>query len=248
MKAIIFAAGLGTRLHPLTEKKPKALVEVKNTPLLEITINKLKNSGFKHIIVNVHHFADQVIEFLKAKDNFGIEIQVSDERDLLLDTGGGLKKASWFFDDNEPFLIHNVDIISSVDLTALFEIHKSSGCLATMAVKNRKTTRYLIFNEDDILCGWKNLKTGELKMTRSCQKILKPLAYSGIQVVSPEIFKLMPEKQVFSIIDLYLNLAKDHSISAYLHDNTFWMDLGRIENIHNAEDQYKEWNKSKIKT
>lgn len=242
---MILAAGLGKRLLPLTENKPKALVEVNNTPLLEITINKLKNSGFKEIVVNVHHYADQIIEFLKVKDNFGIDIKVSDERNLLLDTGGGLRHASWFFNDNEPFLIHNVDIISSLDLVAMYDMHKSSACLATMAVRNRQTQRYLIFNEDDILCGWKNLKTGELKMTRSCHKILRPLAYSGIQVISPEIFKLMPDEKVFSIIDLYLNLAQDHNISSYVHDSTFWMDLGKIENIHTAEDNYKEWNKKK---
>lgn len=245
MKAMIFAAGLGKRLLPLTETKPKALVEVKGTPLLEIAINKLKNSGFQDIVVNVHHFADQVIDFLRQKDNFGINIKVSDERELLLDTGGGLKNASWFFDSDEPFLIHNVDIISSVDLVDLFNTHKNSGCLATMAVKNRQTQRYLIFNEDDLLCGWKNLKTGELKMIRSCHKILRPLAYSGIQVISPEVFQFMPDKKVFSIIELYLTLAQNHKICSYVHDDSFWMDLGKVENIHTAEDSYIEWNRKK---
>jgi NDP-sugar pyrophosphorylase family protein len=235
MKAMIFAAGLGTRLKPHTDNKPKALVEVKNTPLLEIAISRLKNSGFNEIIINVHHFADMIIDFLKRKNNFNIRIEISDERDLLLDTGGGLKKASWFFDDGKSFLIHNVDVLSNIDLNKLYQLHINSDSIVTLAVRNRITQRYLLFDKENILCGWKNAKTGEIKITHQSKSQLYPMANSGIQIINPQIFSLMPKEKVFSIIKLYLKLAIDHKITAFNHDDSYWLDLGKKENLAEAE-------------
>ncbi len=236
MRAMIFAAGLGTRLKPLTDAKPKALVEVKNTPLIEIAINKLKNSGFDEIIVNVHHFADMIIDFLKSKNNFGIRIEISDERDLLLDTGGGLKKASWFFDDDKPFLVYNVDILSDIDLQKMYSFHQLSNSIATLAVKDRSTQRYLLVDDDNLICGWQNIKTGEVKNARDTNSPVHQLAYSGIQVVDPRIFSLIPEGKVFSIINFYLSIASKEKIAAFNHDETYWLDLGKIESLKKAEE------------
>src|SRR5664280_1226211 len=163
MKAMIFAAGLGTRLKPVTDNLPKALVPIAGKPLLEHVILKLKSAGFDEIIVNIHHFPDQIIDFLKANNNFSIRIEVSDERNLLLDTGGGIRRAAWFFDDEKPFLVHNVDILSNVDLKELYQQHLRSNSLATLVVSKRDTFRYLLFNDDNRLCGWINEKTGETK-------------------------------------------------------------------------------------
>ncbi|MCF8297025.1 MAG: nucleotidyltransferase family protein [Saprospiraceae bacterium] len=235
MKAMIFAAGLGTRLQPITNNIPKALVELKGTPLLEIVIKKLISFGFDEIIVNVHHFADLVTDFLKTKNNFGIKIEISYEQDLLLDTGGGLKKASWFFNDSKPFLVYNVDVLSDIDLQDFYNFHIQSKSLATLAVRNRETSRYLLFNKENILCGWKNIKTGEIILARSNEKNLTPIAFSGIQIIDPKIFKFINQDGKFSIINSYLELAKKHKISAYNHDDTIWMDLGKIENLIEAE-------------
>jgi NDP-sugar pyrophosphorylase family protein len=235
MKAMIFAAGLGTRLKPLTDNKPKALVEIKNIPLLQIVLTKLKDYGFDEVIINVHHFADKIIDYLESKNNFGIHIQISDERDLLLDTGGGLKKASWFFNDGKPFLVYNVDVLSDIDFHKLYRTHLLTNSFVTLAVRNRESQRYFLFNKENILCGWKNIKTGDTKITRQSESQLKPLANSGIQIIDPRIFNLMPDEKVFSIIDLYLKLAPDYKISAFIHDENYWLDLGKKENLAEAE-------------
>lgn len=234
MKAMIFAAGLGTRLQPLTNHTPKALVEVAGEPMLGRLIKHLRNSGFKQIILNVHHFAGQVKHYLEENYNFGLEITVSNETDLLLDTGGGLKKAGWFFQDGEPFLLHNVDIFSGMDLIKLMNAHKSSDALATLVVRERKSSRYFLFNEDLQLCGWENTKTGESKMSR-VEEGLKRYAFSGIQVIQPAIFQYITEAGVFSIVDLYLRLARDHKILAYPENKSTWVDMGRKEGILEAE-------------
>ena len=163
MKAMIFAAGLGTRLKPLTDNKPKALVEVGGKTMLELVILKLKEAGFNEIVINIHHFGQQIIDYLKANNNFGLTIHISDERDYLLDTGGGIKKATPFLMGNEPFLVHNVDIFSNVDLRQLYENHLKSGATATLLVSQRKTARHLLFNKENKLCGWHNNETGEVK-------------------------------------------------------------------------------------
>ncbi|MCD4745965.1 MAG: nucleotidyltransferase family protein [Bacteroidales bacterium] len=235
MKAMIFAAGLGTRLHPLTDNKPKALIKLNGVSLLEIIIKKLISAGFIEIIINVHHFAEQIIDFLKIKNNFGIKISISDESDILLDTGGALKKASRFFNDGKDFLVHNVDVLSDIDLNNFYNTHIKSEALTSVAVKSRHTSRYFLFNNRNMLCGWKNNKTNEIKIVRKGENKLNPLAFSGIHVINPKIFDLITEQGKFSIVDVYLRLASTHNIIGYIHNNSFWMDLGKKENLLEAE-------------
>jgi N-acetyl-alpha-D-muramate 1-phosphate uridylyltransferase len=234
MKAMIFAAGMGTRLKPLTDNKPKALVEVGGIPLLEIIIKRLISFGFYDLVINVHHFYEQIYEFLALNQNFGITIHVSDERDLLLDTGGGLKYAQELLSDGEPVLIHNVDILTDLDLKTFYSEHCRYHPLATLAVKERDTSRSLLINNFGELCGWRNNNSGELKHVRGDINQLIPIAFSGIHVVSPEIFEHITEMGVFSIIEVYLRLAKEHKIQTYLHSQNFWLDLGRKENFDEA--------------
>ena len=235
MKAMILAAGRGTRLKPLTDKIPKALVQINQKPMLQILIERLISFGVIELIVNVHHFADQIIQFLKEKNNFDINIAISDERDLLLDTGGGVKKASWFFKEEDSFLVHNVDAYTNIDFNGLYEHHNSSNSIATLAVKNRESSRKLLFNNNYELSGWKNLKTGEEKIVNSSQNELTELAFSGVQIMNSKCFSLMPEEKIFSLIDFYLNAAKTEIISGYVHDEDYFIDMGRIENIKLAE-------------
>lgn len=236
MRAMIFAAGLGTRLRPLTNDRPKALVEVNGIPLLEIVIRRLITAGCKSILINVHHFADKVEAFLKDKQYFNIDITVSDERDLLLDTGGGLKKAADFFKDGKPFIVHNTDIISNIDLLKLYQHHCQSDAIATLASRNRSTSRYLLYDKNKLnLMGWKNEKTALYKWSRYIVPDAIPYAFSGIYVLDPEIFKYMhKDKQVFSIIDVFLAAAKTKMIYAYPHDKDIWLDAGKPAQIEAA--------------
>jgi NDP-sugar pyrophosphorylase family protein len=237
MKAMIFAAGLGTRLKPLTDNLPKALIPIAGKPLLEHIILKLKAAGYDEIIVNIHHFSDKIIEFLKVNSNFGIRIEVSDERDLLLDTGGGIKKAAWFFDDGKPFLVHNVDILSKVDLSALYHQHLRTNSLATLVVCNRNTFRYLLFDDDLRLKGWVNEKTGETKPAQ-LKKIecYNKLAFSGIQILSPKIFDLMNESEPkFPIMDFYLSNAVNQTISGFIPKDISMIDVGKLDSLEAAE-------------
>jgi NDP-sugar pyrophosphorylase family protein len=235
MKAMILAAGEGTRLKPLTDRIPKALVEVKGKPLLEHKINYLRHFGVDEIIINVHHFAEQIIAYLKNKNNFNIRIEISDETDKLLDTGGGLKKASWFFNDKSSFFLTTVDVITNLDLNKLYKFHFKSGALATLAVKRRPSTREFLFDKDYCLCGWKNNITGEKILLVSKKEIKYSIAFSTYHVINPVIFKLITERDIFSMTDLYLRLAKEHTIKGFVHDESFWMEFGRIENIEKAE-------------
>lgn len=205
---MIFAAGLGTRLKPYTNTKPKALVELAGKTLLERAIQKLVKLGVDRIVINVHHFADLIEDFLKENNNFGVDIRISDERDHLLDTGGGLKKAIDLFIPDAPVLIYNVDILSSIDLNELIQQHESSKALVSMVMRKRESSRYLYFNKEKQLTGWKNCKTGEVKKARVDMEESKPLAFSGIHLVNPKLFDLIEEDGKFSIIDLYLRLAK----------------------------------------
>jgi len=224
-KAMILAAGLGTRLYPLTKSRPKALVEFHGKPLLQIMIENLIKFGFNDIIINIHHFPKMVIEFLEKNKNFGANISLSDETELLLETGGGLKKASWFFDSGS-FLVHNVDVITDIDLNELYMYHVSSGNLGTLAVMERETTRALLVNERDQLCGWKNNVSGETIMARSSPH-LKEVGFSGIYVLDPEIFTLMDETGSFSILHVFLRLAKNHNIGVFQHHGK-WKDMGKL--------------------
>lgn len=238
MKAMIFAAGLGTRLKPLTDNTPKALLPVKGKPMLEHVILKLKDAGFHQIVINIHHLGDQILDFLAANDNFGIRIYVSDERDYLLDTGGGIKHAEVFLQGNEPFLVHNVDIMSDIDLRALYNRHVETNPLATLLVSKRTTSRYLLFNKENRLCGWRNRATGEIK---SFYPDFDPnqyneYAFSGIHVLSPKIFDYMEEwTGKFSIIQFYLSICAKTDIRAYVAENLHLLDIGKPETLKEAE-------------
>lgn len=234
---MIFAAGLGTRLKPLTDSIPKALVPISGKTLLEHVILKLKSAGFDEIIVNVHHFPDLIIDFLRANNNFDIRIEVSDERGFLLDTGGGVKKASWFFDDGKPFLVHNVDILSNVDLKALYHQHLRTNSLATLVVSKRDTFRYLLFNDDLQLKGWINEKTGETKPADLRKpELFNKLAFSGIQIMSPGIFELMKDLDgKFPIMDFYLSNMNKNTISGFVPADYKMLDVGKLNVLDEAE-------------
>jgi NDP-sugar pyrophosphorylase family protein len=239
MKAMILAAGLGTRLRPLTNDRPKALVEVAGRTLLEITLSRLRAFGVREVIVNVHHFADMVVDYLKKNDNFGMRIEVSREEELL-DTGGGLKKAAWFFledsaGSDEPFVVHNVDVISMIDLGRVVEFHREHAALATLAVQERETSRYLLFDSEMNLCGRRAGREGVPELVRGCQRE-QALGFSGVHVISPRLFSLMTESGVFSIIATYLRLAgMGENILGFRADDYYWRDMGKPENIARAE-------------
>jgi len=237
MKAMILAAGLGTRLRPLTDSKPKALVQVGGRTLLEITLARLLSFGVTEVVVNVHHFAAMMLAYLKEKNNFGMRVAVSCE-EVLLDTGGGLQKAAWFFLENasdEPFLLHNVDVISTIDLRQMVEEHEQTGALATLAVQERKSSRQLLFDERGQLCGRQLGRDSTDEIARPSPR-LTPLAFSGIHVISPRILEMMSEDGVFSIIETYLRLASaGERIQAFRADRYYWRDLGRPENIQQVE-------------
>jgi mannose-1-phosphate guanylyltransferase len=244
MKAMVLAAGLGTRLRPLTDDRPKALVEVYGRTLLEITLTRLREFGIQDVIVNVHHYADMVMDRVKAAGNFGMHIEFSRE-DILLDTGGGLKKAAWFLGGDssatkdEPFILHNVDVISTIDLQRMVEVHTQSKALATLAVQQRKTSRYLLFNDQLQLCGRRLVKEEKTEIARPAQQMTE-LAFAGIHVISPRIFPLLAEEGVFSIVPAYLRLsAAGEKIQAFRADEYYWRDLGKPENIQQAEQDMK---------
>lgn len=234
---MIFAAGLGTRLKPITDSIPKALVLINGKPLLQHIIEKLKNAGFNEIIVNVHHFPELIINFLKQNNNFGIRIEVSDERDELLDTGGGIRKAAWFFDDGKPFLVHNVDILSNLDLNELYNQHLVSDALATLVVSKRDTFRYLLFDENNRLGGWINEKTGETRPKENLDiSDFNKLAFAGIQVLSQKVFDLMkPLNSKFAIMDFYLSNTEKEMIRGFIPANFKMMDVGKLDVLDEAE-------------
>ena len=238
MKAMILAAGLGTRLRPLTNDRPKALVEVAGKTLLEITLRCLNTFGIRDVIVNVHHFPDMIVDYLKSHDNFGMQIAISLE-EVLLDTGGGLKKAGWFFQDgsagpDEPFLLHNVDVISTIDLGRMVELHRENNSLATLAVQDRQTSRYLLFDEHGQLCGRRGGGDQPDEIARPCVAS-RALAFSGIHVLSPRILPQLTEDGAFSIIASYLRLATaGEKILAFPADHDYWRDLGKPENVAQA--------------
>lgn len=236
---MIFAAGLGTRLQNETAEKPKALVDVGGKTLLQRTIEKLRNEGATRIIVNVHHYSDKVISFLEDKD-WGIPVLISNESNMLLETGGGLKKAAPLFSTDEPILIYNVDILSNLNLQLLLQEHLNSGAMATLVVRDRATQRYFKFDSEKRLVGWINKKTGEKKISKSPEfEQAKEMAFSGIHIVQPKIFSFMPEKDRFSIVKVYLKLAKTHAIKGYFDNSDLWMDVGKPAELEEARRLFK---------
>jgi len=250
MKAMILAAGLGTRLRPLTDTRPKALVELNGRTLLEITLARLRQFGVTEAIINVHHHAQMVIDYLSSKNNFGMRLEISREDDQLLDTGGGLKKAAWFFEENPasldtPFVLHNVDVISSIDLLAMIQVHVQRKALASLAVQSRESSRQLLFTPQLQLAGRRIHDQDELARgaaadgtTAPSQQSspLLPLAFSGIHVISPRLFpRLIESTPVFSIIDSYLRLSSQgERIQAFRHDTSYWRDLGKPGDLAQA--------------
>ncbi len=235
---MIFAAGLGTRLKPLTDNTPKALLPIGGKPLIEHIILKLKSSGFDEIIINVHHFADQIIDFVVKKNNFDIHIHFSDERDMLLETGGGIKKAADFFNNGKSFLVHNVDILSNINLNELYQHHVAQNLIATLLVSNRTSSRYLLFDKNLLLKGWVNEKTGEIKppIKDLNPDLYKKFAFSGIHVISPEIFNLMNDWEgKFSIIDFYLSICDKEKVKGYNSANLKLIDVGKLDSLEKAE-------------
>ncbi|MDE3185479.1 MAG: NTP transferase domain-containing protein [Bacteroidota bacterium] len=239
MKAMILAAGLGTRLKPFTDKHPKALAVVNNKTILQRNIEYLALFGIKEVIINVHHFAEQVIDLVKRKKGFGSEISFSDETNEVLETGGGIKKASWFFEKNDQsFVVMNVDILTDLDLNKMILQHKQNAPLATLAVTARQTSRYFLFNDSGELCGWRNVKTGEEKISRNAEKYIEK-AFSGIHIISPGIFPLIKMHGKFSMVDVYLDLCKSNTIASFDHSNSKFIDVGKPENILKAEEMFK---------
>jgi len=239
MQAMILAAGLGTRLKELTSNKPKALVEVNGRTLLEIAINNLTKYGFDKIIINVHHFADLVKDYLD-KNIFDAEIIISDESGLLLDTGGAIKQAQNYFDDS-PILIHNVDIISNLNLKKLYDFHLSHYCVATLFVSERESSRYLLFDNANFLCGWQDIKMNKEIIVRN-ENELKQLAFNGIHIINPAAIKYFPEEKVFSVINAYLKIAETKNICGFKSNNIKWIDVGKIESLQQASELYKYLN------
>jgi NDP-sugar pyrophosphorylase family protein len=253
MKAMILAAGLGTRLRPLTEDRPKALVEIDGRTLLEITLARLRTFGICEVMINAHHFADQLVDYLKANGNFGMRIEISRE-DILLDTGGGLKKAAPFFlanshgdsvgesgnlEADEAIVVHNVDVISTIDLARMERVHTANKALATLAVQQRESSRQLLFDERLHLCGRQTGRDAPLEMVRPSRHV-QPLAFTGIHIVSPGLFEKLTEHGVFSIITSYLRLAgKEETILGFRADEYYWRDLGRLDDLKQAAEDLK---------
>ena len=245
MKAMIFAAGLGTRLRPLTNDRPKALVEVGGVAMLERVITRLKSHGITEIVINIHHFGEKIIDFVKENNNFGINIYISDERDLLLDTGGGILKAQQWLDGNEPIIIHNADILTDFDLHKMVEQHINSNADATLLVADRKTARYFYIGENNRLNGWTNISTGEVKPADYIALNTDKLrAFGGVHIVSPSIFSELQNYSTepkFSITPFYIDRCKDLKIMGYTPNEKYqWHDIGKIESIAIAEQEFIE--------
>jgi len=244
MKAMILAAGLGTRLRPLTDHRPKALVEVAGLTMLEITLSRLRAFDIREVVINVHHYADMILEYLKTNDNFGMRIEVSREK-MLLDTGGGLKKAAYFFLEgsngiDKPFLVHNVDVISTIDLRRMVKFHTEHQALATLAVQDRETSRYLLFDEQLQLCGRRSGNDQKNEFVRWSQPA-QALAFSGIHIISPRLFAMLSEEGAFSIIASYLRLAANgEKILAFRADEYYWRDLGSPDNVLQAAQDVRQ--------
>lgn len=232
---MIFAAGLGTRLRPLTEKIPKALVQVGDKTMLQVVLERLAEAGCDEVVVNTHHFAGMIRDYLLDNNGFGLKIHISDESDEILDTGGGVLKAACWLQGTEPVILHNVDVISSVDFEILLSYHRQRKALATLVVRDRQTNRVLLFDREMRLGGWTNQMTGEV---RKCEPLLKgtlkPMAFSGIHVIEPEFLNLMPGRGKFSLIDEYLRVAGSYPVYGYDDHSPFWLDIGKPDELNEA--------------
>jgi MurNAc alpha-1-phosphate uridylyltransferase len=237
MKAMILAAGLGTRLKPWTDHHPKALAMVNGKSLLQRNIEYLQQFGITEVLVNVHHFADQIIDAVEKNHGWGSTITISDETDEVLETGGGLKKAAWYFKDASSFVLMNVDILTSLDISAMMQVHESNKPLATLAISERVTSRYFLFDIQQHLKGWRNVQTGEEKPAHISTQIpdLKQMAFSGIHIIDSSLFSLIGRNGKFSMVDVYLDLCEKHSILGYDHTGTVLVDVGKPESIIKAE-------------
>jgi NDP-sugar pyrophosphorylase family protein len=235
MKGMILAAGLGTRLKPWTDLHPKALAIVNGKSLLQRNIEYFQQFGITEVIVNVHHFADQIINAVKKNNGWGSAITISDETDAVLETGGGLQKASWFFKDD--FVLMNVDILTDLNLHAMISLHQQKKALATLAVTERATSRYFLFNEQQDLCGWKNVNTGEEKIEKN-DIPLSQKAFSGVHVINPKIFSLIQQQGKFSMVDVYLSLCAQNTIQYFDHSSSKFIDVGKPESIVKAEQMF----------
>lgn len=239
MKAMIFAAGLGSRLKPFTDRHPKALAEVNGKTLLERNILYLQKFGIKDVMVNVHHFADQIVSAIEKNNGWGSVITISDEKEEVLETGGGLKKVAGYFEKERAFVVMNVDILTDFDLMEMIRSHQQEKPLATLAVTQRKSSRYFLFDEYDKLCGWRNVQTGEekpadLQQTHEDYNLLKERAFSGIHVISSNIFSLMHQEGKFSMVEVYLDLMKKNRINSFDHSGGILIDVGKPENVEKA--------------
>lgn len=261
MKAMIFAAGFGTRLKPLTNTCPKALVRVGGKPMLQHTIEHLKQHGFNELIINIHYLGEQILSFLEQHNNFGIRIEISDERAGILETGGGLLKAQAFFDDGQPFLVCNADVFTNINLTDFYQFHINKESIATLAVRKRKSSRVLLFDAAHTLQGWQNLKDETVKFPSvfldstahyfdANNSIFKeekyavirqaiPMAFSGYQMLSPEIFNYKTRTGIFSLVEWYIDICAQNSIVAYEHTNDVWVDIGSPEQLQKANELYQ---------
>ena len=237
MKALIFAAGKGTRLKPFTDHHPKALAKVNGIPLLERNIKYLKSFGITDFVINIHHFGNQIVEFLKENDNFNCKIEISDESKELLETGGGLVFAKKFLDHGEDFLIMNADILTNINITDFVRYHEEIKDFATLAVSDRESSRKLLFNDDLVLRGWLNVQTGEQRLAEF-NKGFKPLAFSGVHCINPVMFTKMKRTGKFSVMEEYLDLMLSEKIHGYVHDSIL-VDVGRPASVLEAEKYFK---------
>jgi NDP-sugar pyrophosphorylase family protein len=234
MKALILAAGVGSRLKPLTNNTPKALLKIGNYTLLEIVIRRIAGAGINDLIINVHHFPDQITDFLRINNNFGMDITISDESDELLDTGGALKKASAYFAGEETILVHNIDILSNLNMQELISYHQKNDALITLAVKDRPTSRSLIIDGSSRLCGWEYPEKKLCILTRDNRKGLKTIAFSGVYVFNSRLLQKFPEDQVFGFMSWILNLASTERILTWDQSPAFWYEAGRIDSMDAA--------------
>lgn len=238
MKAMIFAAGLGTRFKPWTDKHPKALALINDKSLLQRNVEYLQQYNIKEVVVNVHHFSNQVIDAVKKNNGWGSHISISDETDEVLETGGGLLKAKNLLQNDEPFITLNADFLTNLDINNLLAFHKNKQALISFGITNRKTSRNFLFDEDYRLCGWRNNATGQEKIAIPKKK-LKEMAYSCVVVFNPQIFELIPQRGKFSLVDTYLSLAATHPIYGFDHSGDKLVDVGKPESIAIAEELFK---------